>query len=543
MKKTLLFIAFIAISVSSVRSQTILGVDVSHYQGTINWTSVKGAGYTFAWAKATEGVSTTDAEFVSNEVNGTAAGVVIGAYHFAHPETNSATAEANYFLSVAGTYINSCSLPPVLDLEDPSSGPSLSSYFTSSQLTSWVQLWITTVKNATGITPILYTNGNYAGYLNSSVASSCGLWIADPDGSSTAPPATTGVWTTWDFKQYSWTGTVPGIAGNVDMDVFNGNTAAFNVLVPCVTTPCSHIYTTLPYSTSFENTWITDTCSGGAQRVPDKYWSSSVGGTTPNGNDYWHRDDYTGTDWTSTTGGAYTPVASTGSYSARFHNDPSPAGSTGALDLYVNLSASGSKTISFDYIHNELSVSPFAFQVLLSTDSGATFPTTLLSIPAQVSSWTTETVTTTVTSAASVIRFIVTDKGVNDVGIDNLKIAASSGSPTASYTTTSSPVCAGSSITYTSTSTGSPTSYSWVFQNGTPATSTTSSQVVTYATAGTYTVSLTATNSSGSNTSTSTITVNPLPTITASASTSTVCSGTSTTLTGSGGSTYSWSTG
>lgn len=115
--------------------------------------------------------------------------------------------------------------------------------------------------------------------------------------------------------------------------------------------------------------------------------------------------------------------------------------------------------------------------------------------------------------------------------------------PTASYSTTSSPVCAGSTITYTSTSTGSPTSYSWIFQSGTPATSTTSSQVVTYNTAGTYTVSLKVTNSSGSNTTTSSITVNPLPTVSASASALTVCSGTSTTLTGAGGSTYSWSTG
>ncbi|MEO6883981.1 MAG: PKD domain-containing protein, partial [Bacteroidia bacterium] len=71
--------------------------------------------------------------------------------------------------------------------------------------------------------------------------------------------------------------------------------------------------------------------------------------------------------------------------------------------------------------------------------------------------------------------------------------------PTASYTATSSPVCKGSSITYTSTSSGGPTSYSWIFQSGTPGTSSTASQVVTYNTAGTYTVSLTATNSNGSN--------------------------------------------
>jgi hypothetical protein len=190
--------------------------------------------------------------------------------------------------------------------------------------------------------------------------------------------------------------------------------------------PCNHYYATLPYSTSFENTWVMDSCTNGAQRQPDMYWKSSIGGTTPDGDDYWHRDDYTGTDWTSPTSGAFTPTAQSGSYSARFHNSPPPAGSTGSLDLYVNLSPAGTKTISFYYLHNEASVSPFAFTVLLSTDGGKTFPTTLLTIGSTtVSAWTLETVTTTATSATSVIRFMVTDKGNMDVGIDNLSVMTS----------------------------------------------------------------------------------------------------------------------
>jgi hypothetical protein len=180
----------------------------------------------------------------------------------------------------------------------------------------------------------------------------------------------------------------------------------------------------LPYSTSFENTWITDSCSGNAQRLPDIYWKNSTGGTTPNGNDYWHRDDYSGSDWTSITTGTYSPAGSAGNHSAKFHNDPPPAGSTGALDLYLNLSAAGTKKISFDYIHNEASPSPFSFDVMLSTDGGSTFSVTLLTITsAQVSSWTTQTFITSATSATSVLRFKATDKGTNDVGIDNLNVA------------------------------------------------------------------------------------------------------------------------
>ena len=112
-----------------------------------------------------------------------------------------------------------------------------------------------------------------------------------------------------------------------------------------------------------------------------------------------------------------------GTHSAKFHNDPPPASSTGALDLYINLSAAGTKQINFDYIHDEASPSPFSFEVLLSTDGGATFPTTLHTITtASFSAWATQSFTTSSNSATSVIRFKVTDKGTKDVGIDNLNI-------------------------------------------------------------------------------------------------------------------------
>src|SRR5580658_8698718 len=62
-----------------------MGTDVSSYQGgSIPWTSVKNEGIFFAWTKATEGVDYEDADFAINEDNAKAAGVVIGAYHFAH---------------------------------------------------------------------------------------------------------------------------------------------------------------------------------------------------------------------------------------------------------------------------------------------------------------------------------------------------------------------------------------------------------------------------------------------------------------------------
>ncbi|HTA61650.1 MAG TPA: hypothetical protein VK835_04315, partial [Bacteroidia bacterium] len=139
---------------------------------------------------------------------------------------------------------------------------------------------------------------------------------------------------------------------------------------------CHTNYATVPYTTSFENAWLFDSCSSGAQRLVDKFWKSSIS-ASGTGNDFWHRNDYTGSDWTSLTSGQYSLSSSTGNYSARFRNDMSTASTTGMLDLYIDLSAAGSKTIKFDYMHGESSPSPFSFDVQLSTDGGSTFPTTL----------------------------------------------------------------------------------------------------------------------------------------------------------------------
>ena len=106
----------------------------------------------------------------------------------------------------------------------------------------------------------------------------------------------------------------------------------------------------------------------------------------------------------------------------------------------------------------------------------------------------------------------------NNLYVDNINITGTvvPSAPTASFTSTpTSSACSGQTIQYTSTSTGSPTTYSWTFAGGTPATSTAQNPSVTYSTAGVYNVSLTATNSQGSNTSNQTnyITINQTPSI------------------------------
>jgi len=208
-------------------AQQPLGIDVSHHQGTIDWAAVYSDGKTFAFVKATEGVTYNDPMFVTNMVNGTNAGVLMGAYHFARPDNNTAEDEARHFLQVAGPYTGRGYLPPVLDLEDPPGGD-LQSLYSSDELSRWVQTWLQIVEDSTGVKPIIYTNGRYTSYLSSSL-NSYPLWIAEPDG-NLDPPDNLGRWTTWLFKQYSWYGNVAGIEGDVDLDVFNGTMAQLDSL-------------------------------------------------------------------------------------------------------------------------------------------------------------------------------------------------------------------------------------------------------------------------------------------------------------------------
>lgn len=264
--KRLLVTMLLVMSGAVLWAQSILGVDVSALQGTITWSQVAAAGKSFAFIKATKGTCYTDSRFGSYITSAPSAGLVVGAYHFALPEDNTAGAEALYFLSTAGAYTGAGYLPPVLDLEDPAGtclvhSQALTSYYSSAALTAWTQTWVDTVYRHTGRMPIIYTSPSIAGYLSSSL-NNCKLWIADPGTSATTAPSNIGNWTTWAFKQYDWYGAVSGITGNVDLDVFNGTATDFNSLTVVNPAPlCNNDDVCSPRQLMISSTCRPDTCS------------------------------------------------------------------------------------------------------------------------------------------------------------------------------------------------------------------------------------------------------------------------------------------
>jgi GH25 family lysozyme M1 (1,4-beta-N-acetylmuramidase) len=196
-----------------------VGIDVSHYQGSINWTSVKRAGISFAWIKATEGTTYKDPKFNTNYPNAYKAGVIRGAYHFARPDSSSGAAQASYFASHGGAWSrDNKTLPGVLDIEGGCYGKSTSS------MRSWILDFYTTYKSKTRRDVVIYTSASWWNKCTGSwsgMASRSPLWDAHwTSASSPTLPKGFPYWTVW---QYTSSGKVSGISGNVDRDRFNGS--------------------------------------------------------------------------------------------------------------------------------------------------------------------------------------------------------------------------------------------------------------------------------------------------------------------------------
>ena len=203
---------------------TLQGIDISHHNiddyAPIDWSRVRDAGYVFAFVKATDGYKGgwTDPTFYTNMDTGYRAGLFMGAYHYARPDLNrDATVEASYFVRVAGRYLTRGYLRPVLDLE---TGESLG----KEGLSNWVHIWMTTVKNLTGVEPIFYTYRNFTRYLDISLTR-YDFWLAHYTGDPEIAPDPL-LWETWDFWQYTDGGSVPGVADpSIDLNLFNGDLA------------------------------------------------------------------------------------------------------------------------------------------------------------------------------------------------------------------------------------------------------------------------------------------------------------------------------
>jgi lysozyme len=198
---------------------TLEGVDVSVYDGTVDWTQVKASGRAFGIAKASEGSTLQDSQFTTNWAAMKSAGIVRSAYHFFHCDTDPTT-QATFFLGILGT-LQPGDLPPSLDFEDTTTCTAATGIAMAVQ-------WLDAVASATGTLPILYTSVNVLSNFQNTqaLAGHAQLWVASRGVTCPNLPAP---FTAWSFWQYSLTGTAPGLPnsnGMADLDQFNGDMSA-----------------------------------------------------------------------------------------------------------------------------------------------------------------------------------------------------------------------------------------------------------------------------------------------------------------------------
>lgn len=186
---------------------TVEGIDVSRWQGTIDWALVA-PHVSFAVLKATggDGGLYRDPSFTRNAAGATAVGVPWGCYHFASRMAFDAGAEARYFCDqIRGT---GWTLPPVLDWE-PSPGVNGTAAY------HWVLAFCAEVEAALGVRPMIYT-GAYVSLDRGPGLRAYDLWLA----AYTSQPIPCAPWDTWTIWQYTSSARLPGITANtVDMNL------------------------------------------------------------------------------------------------------------------------------------------------------------------------------------------------------------------------------------------------------------------------------------------------------------------------------------
>lgn len=205
---------------------TVYGIDVSRFQGTIDWQPVADAGVVYAYIQISRSVTDLDAKFDFNWRRAKEVGILRGAYQRFQPDQDVAR-QAQIFLDTLGPF-EAGDLPPMLDVEDDGG-------LAPAQIADAVQRWMDIVEPAVGVKPLIYT-GYY--FWKDKVAadfSAHPLWIANYGAECPLVPA---AWTRWSFHQYSSTARVPGITENtVDVNKFNGTLEELKALGKPVAVP------------------------------------------------------------------------------------------------------------------------------------------------------------------------------------------------------------------------------------------------------------------------------------------------------------------
>lgn len=222
---TTTFIPTFAFGPSS--SNIYQGIDVSSWQGNIDFASVKNSGIEIVYIKSSEGSSYKDPYFEQNYKNAKANGLKVGFYHYVTARTvEQAKSQANFFASVISGNEPDCKL--AMDFE-------VFGNLSVNQINEISKAFLETLINATNKEVLIYSNSYSARTIFSKELAIYPLWVANY---GVSEPGGNDKWDTWVGWQYTSTGRVSGISGNVDRDRFTDGVFLSDVsAIPTPETP------------------------------------------------------------------------------------------------------------------------------------------------------------------------------------------------------------------------------------------------------------------------------------------------------------------
>ena len=196
------------------------GIDISHYQGEIDWNMLKQTRSArfpvrFIFMKSTEGGDYSDKTFQANFDSARAHGFIRGAYHFYNPKTDPVK-QADFFIHTVR--LEKGDLPPVLDIEKKGKD--------TRKLQNDLKVWLRKVEAHYGVKPIIYASYKFkTKYLTDSVFNAYPYWIAHYYVDSVRYEGD------WKFWQHTDVGILPGISEQVDLNIYNGSMNSLDSLL------------------------------------------------------------------------------------------------------------------------------------------------------------------------------------------------------------------------------------------------------------------------------------------------------------------------
>ena len=202
----------------------IAGIDVSKHNGDIDFDKVRDDNYQFVFIKASEGMTYKDDAFERNYRGASEAGLKVGAYHFFRKNKTGQQQAENFLAAIGNKHFD---LPLVIDLEDDwGNGATVSRQTAIERVMDMIE-----ILNGKGYQVMIYTNLDGYNKYYKDLLGDHDLWLCSftsPDLLPTLPHC---------IQQFSHEGTVNGVNGNVDLNVFRGSSSEWNRYVDSVKQP------------------------------------------------------------------------------------------------------------------------------------------------------------------------------------------------------------------------------------------------------------------------------------------------------------------